>query len=74
MEANRSRHRWTYAEFARLPSEGSTRNEVIDGEIAVTPAPTGNHQRVVTRLVRVLDSFAHATASAKCSRPPSMSC
>ena len=59
MEANRSRHRWTYAEFARLPSEGSTRYEVIDGELAVTPAPTGAHQIVVSNLVRILASFVH---------------
>ena len=58
MEANRSRHRWTYAEFARLPSEGSTRYEVIDGELAVTPAPTGAHQIVVTNLVVALETFA----------------
>jgi Uma2 family endonuclease len=62
MEANRSRPRWTYAEFARLPSEGSTRYEVIDGELAVTPAPTGDHQRVVAKLVRILDVFAHEHA------------
>ena len=59
MEANRSRQHWTYAEFARLPSEGSTRYEVIDGEVAVTPAPTGSHQRVVTNLVVALETFAH---------------
>ena len=59
MEAKRSRARWTYAEFARLPSEGSTRYEVIDGELAVTPAPTGAHQLVVSNLVRILGSFAH---------------
>ena len=59
MEANRSRTRWTYAEFARLPSEGSTRYEVIDGELAVTPAPTGAHQLVVSNLVRILGTFVH---------------
>lgn len=59
MEANRSRHRWTYAEFARLPSEGSTRYEVIDGELAVTPAPTGAHQIVVSHLMRLLAPFVH---------------
>ena len=59
MEANRSRARWTYAEFARLPSEGSTRYEVIDGELAVTPAPTGAHQVVVSNLVRILGTFVH---------------
>ncbi len=58
-EANRSRARWTYAEFARLPSEGGTRYEVIDSELAVTPAPTGAHQLVVAHLVRILGPFAH---------------
>lgn len=59
MEANRSRMRWTYAEFARLPSEGSTRYEVIDGELAVTPAPTSGHQIAVGNLVRLLGAFVH---------------
>ena len=48
MEANRSdRLRWTYEEYARLPISGSTRYEVIDGEVAVTPSPSSTHQRVV---------------------------
>lgn len=59
MEAGRSRMRWTYEEFVRLPSEGSTRYEVIDGELAVTRAPTTLHQRVLTNLVRVLGNFVH---------------
>jgi Uma2 family endonuclease len=57
MEANRLRPRWTYAEFARLPSEGSTRYEVIDGQLAMTPAPTGAHQEVVANLVMILGVF-----------------
>ncbi|MEX2048487.1 MAG: Uma2 family endonuclease [Gemmatimonadota bacterium] len=59
MEATRVRHRWTYAEFARLPSEGSARHEVIDGELAVTPAPAGAHQIVVSHLMRILAPFVH---------------
>lgn len=59
MEANRSRKRWTYAEFARLPPSGSTRYEVIDDELFVTPSPTGAHQLVVSNLVRILGAFAH---------------
>jgi Uma2 family endonuclease len=51
--------RWTYAEFARLPSEGSTRYEVIDGDLAVTPAPTSAHQVVVGNLIRILGNFVH---------------
>jgi len=62
MEANRSRTRWTYAEFARLPSEGNTRYEVIDGELAVTPAPTGAHQVVVSNLMWILGKFVREHA------------
>lgn len=57
MEAKKGRSRWTYAEFARLPSEGSTRYEVIAGELVVTPGPSVPHQRVVTRLVARLHPF-----------------
>lgn len=57
MEADQSRMRWTYAEYARLPTSGSTRYEVIDGELAVTPPPTGWHQIVVGNLVLTLGTF-----------------
>jgi len=60
MEANRSRTRWTYAQFARLPGEGGTRHEVIDGALAVTPAPTSEHQQAVTDLVMALGPFVRA--------------
>jgi len=49
--------RWTYSEFARLPSGGSERHEVIAGELFVTPAPTSGHQRLVKKLIVVLDRF-----------------
>lgn len=58
MEGNRSRVRWTYSEFARLPPSGSTRYEIIDDELVVTPAPTTRHQRIVTRLMMRLPAFA----------------
>ena len=54
MEAKRTGRRWTYPEFARLPSDGGSRHEVIDGDLVVTPAPALRHQRIVTRLVGVL--------------------
>jgi Uma2 family endonuclease len=60
MEAKTTRKRWTYAEFARLPASGSTRYEIIDDELIVTPSPGLRHQRVVKRLVRTLDDFAEA--------------
>jgi Uma2 family endonuclease len=60
MEANRSRTPWTYAEFARLPSETSIRYEVIGGELVVTPSPASRHQRIVTDLVTVLNTFVRS--------------
>ena len=48
---------WTYAEFARLPSGGSKRHEVIAGELAVTPAPRPEHQRVLVRLLVILHEY-----------------
>jgi Uma2 family endonuclease len=60
MEARRTRRRWSYAEFARLPSEGTSRQEVIDGELVVTPAPGLRHQGIVTDLVTLLNTFVRA--------------
>jgi Uma2 family endonuclease len=60
MEARRTRRRWTYAEFARLPSKGTSRQEVIDGELVVTPAPGLRHQGIVTDLVTLLNTFVRA--------------
>lgn len=60
MEVEGTRRRWTYAEFARLPSEGSTRHEVIAGELVVTPGPSTRHQRVVARLIHRLVGFTEA--------------
>lgn len=57
MEAKSTRRRWTYAEFARLPSEGSKRHEIIDGTLCVTPSPSAAHQRVVMRLLARLHTF-----------------
>jgi Uma2 family endonuclease len=57
MEVKRTGKRWTYAEFARLPTSGSTRYEVIDDELVVTPSPSTNHQRVVGELLFRLIGF-----------------
>jgi Uma2 family endonuclease len=59
MEARRTGKRWTYAEFTRLPMSGSTRYEVIDDELVVTPAPTARHQEIVMRLAAGLHAFSH---------------
>ncbi len=57
MEAKSTGKRWTYAEFTGLPESGSTRHEVIDDELYVTPSPSVRHQRLVKRLVVALSRF-----------------
>lgn len=64
MEANRTRHRWTYSEYARLPlpsEAGGTRYEVIHGELFVAPSPGRRHQEIVTHVVWLLYGFVRAT-------------
>lgn len=57
MEARSRSTRWNWAEFARLPSEGGTRYEVIDGDLVVTPSPSPGHQRIVLELLTRLHAF-----------------
>jgi Uma2 family endonuclease len=50
----------TYDDYAALPSDGR-RYEVHDGELAVTPAPSPQHQIISRNLFRLLDSHVRAT-------------
>lgn len=65
MRGDEVRARWTYAEFARLPSAGSTRHEIIDHELAVMPAPTPRHQEIVSTLATVLTEVVGARGLGK---------
>ncbi len=47
----------TYEDYETFPDDGN-RYEIIDGEVSVTAAPSGPHQRAVTRLARYLDAHA----------------
>jgi Uma2 family endonuclease len=47
---------WT-ADMARALPDDGMRYEVLDGQLAVTPAPSWDHQRVVTALWRRLDEY-----------------
>jgi Uma2 family endonuclease len=57
VEANTKPRRWTYEEFARLPESGTTRYEVIAGELVMTPGPWIRHQRIAGELHARLFSF-----------------
>jgi Uma2 family endonuclease len=47
---------WT-AEMARALPEDGKRYEVLDGELFVTPAPTGYHQRALRLLFEALSEY-----------------
>jgi Uma2 family endonuclease len=50
---------WTYEDYLRLPEDGQ-RYEVIRGFLYVTPAPSYDHQYVVSKINRWLGNFVDA--------------
>lgn len=52
---------WTSSMLAALPDDGN-RYELLDGVLAVTPAPAWSHQRVTSRVYRLLDAYIEAHA------------
>ena len=50
---------WTAERARALPDDGK-RYEVLDGVLAVTPAPAWKHQHVVFALARQLDAYLRA--------------
>jgi Uma2 family endonuclease len=62
MPALRQR-RWTIEEVDRLVDQREgivPRLELVDGELLVTPAPSGRHQRIVFRLAKAIDDYVLA--------------
>jgi len=53
------RPRWTLQQLHELRerSTGGTRYEVVEGELLVTPSPSGAHQNAVVRLWAALDAY-----------------
>ena len=47
---------WTRAEVLALPADGN-RYELVDGELLVTPSPSGPHQAAIVELFRLLDPY-----------------
>ena len=56
VETSHSR-KLTYGDYARLPDD-NLRHEIIGGEHYVTPSPATRHQRISSRLLRLLGGFA----------------
>ncbi len=52
----------TYADYALLPDDGR-RHEIIDGDEAMSPAPSTWHQRFVVRLVAQLQRYVEETGA-----------
>ena len=50
---------WTHRDLDDAPDDGN-RYEVIDGVLHVTPSPTTWHQRVIAKLVAILDPHLEA--------------
>ena len=48
--------RLTYREYLKTP-EIKARYDIVDGVMTMAPAPTVTHQRILLRLVRLLDQF-----------------
>ncbi|WP_339788917.1 Uma2 family endonuclease [uncultured Imperialibacter sp.] len=48
---------WTASDY-QLLGESAAPCQLIDGELFMSPSPTPEHQRVVRRLFKILDSFA----------------
>jgi Uma2 family endonuclease len=46
----------TYREYLKTP-EIKARYDIVDGVMTMAPAPTVTHQRILLRLVRLLDQF-----------------
>ncbi|MFQ5827883.1 MAG: Uma2 family endonuclease [Candidatus Methylomirabilia bacterium] len=49
----------TYEDYCQLPNDGR-RYEILDGEIAVTPAPSPTHQEVLFNLARLVDDHVRS--------------
>jgi Uma2 family endonuclease len=56
MAVHSPQRKLTYEDFVRIPEDGR-RHEILDGAHVVSPAPSRIHQRIVVRLVTILEGF-----------------
>ena len=55
-ELTRELERFTYEDYLHLPDDGK-RYQIIEGEVYMCPAPIPNHQRILTKLFKIIDHF-----------------
>lgn len=60
MTAPKPRIPYTYDDYCTLPEDMSRRYELFHGDLYMVPAPTTRHQRVLRRLLGIIDR--HVTA------------
>ena len=60
---------WTVEEYELLPDDG-IRYEILEGELAMTPAPTTEHQRISRRLQFILYGALEQTGRAEVFNAP----
>ena len=61
--------RWTAEMVRALPDDGK-RYELVSGELVVTPAPAPLHQKLLTALIRQIDSHLQQTGSGRLLTSP----
>jgi Uma2 family endonuclease len=61
--------RWTSADLEVLP-EGSTRYEIVDGELFMTRAPDWNHQETCSNIARELSQWSRQSGRGRVSVAP----
>src|SRR4051812_38925077 len=62
--------KWTIDMLDALPDDGQ-RHEIIDGELFVTPSPSGVHQQVVGALYAMLRAYLKRGSVARAMISPS---
>jgi Uma2 family endonuclease len=70
----RKQHRWTRTEVVRLIEQSplyTPRYELVDGELLVTPSPSGLHQIGVVELICLLVSYVAASRIGQALTSPS---
>lgn len=58
-----------FSEYLKLPEDDPRKYEMIDGELYLMPAPRFKHQRIATRLARLLDEFVESRQLGRICEP-----